>query len=98
LPIVALSLLAFAHLFDFGTFLVMTSRHGMAAEFNPIVIAVAQDFGLPGLTLAKVASVLFLSLTVVLLARTHRRRSASVLLMVGIAAGIFGGLSNIAST
>jgi len=98
LSIAALSLLALAHLFDFGTFLIMTSRHGMAAEINPVVIKVAQDYGLPGLTLAKAATVIFLSVTVVLLARTHRRRTASVLLMIGIAAGIFGGLTNIAST
>jgi hypothetical protein len=97
-PIVALCVLALAHLFDFSTFLVMTARHGLAAEYNPIVVAVAQDYGLPGLTLAKVATVVFLSLTVVLLVRTNRRRTASVLLMIGIAIGVFGGLSNIAST
>ena len=67
MPIAALSLLAMAHLFDFVTFLVMTSRHGLAAEFNPVVVTVAQDYGLPGLTLAKAATVIFLSVTVVLL-------------------------------
>ncbi len=98
MPIAALSLLATAHLFDFVTFLVMTSRHGLAAEVNPVVIKVAEEYGLPGLTLAKVGTVIFLSVAVVLLARTHRRGTASVLLMIGIAAGIFGGLTNIAST
>jgi hypothetical protein len=98
LPIAALSLLALAHLFDYVTFLVMTARHGLAAEYNPVVIAVAKDYGLPGLTLAKAASVIFLSLTILLLARTHRTRSALVLLLIGIGAGIIGGVSNITST
>jgi hypothetical protein len=98
LPIAALSLLAMAHLFDFATFLVMTSRHGLAAEINPVVIKVAQEYGLPGLTIAKAATVILLSVSVILLARTDRRKSASVLLLIGIAAGIFGGLTNIAST
>jgi hypothetical protein len=98
LPIAALSLLAAAHLFDYVTFIVMTSRHGLAAEINPVVIKVAQDYGLPGLTLAKAATVIFLSISVILLARQHRRGTASVLLIIGIAAGIFGGLTNIAST
>ena len=98
MPIAALSLLAVAHLFDFVTFLVMTSRHGLAAEVNPVVVKVATEFGLPGLTLAKAGTVIFLSVAVVLLARTHRRGTASVLLMIGIAAVVFGGLTNIAST
>jgi len=36
-----------------GTFLFMILRHGLSAEFNPVVVAVAQDYGLPGLTIAK---------------------------------------------
>jgi hypothetical protein len=98
LPIAALCLLALAHIFDFGTFLFMILRHGLSAEFNPVVVAVAQDYGLPGLTIAKVASVFFLTLSIVLLARHDRRRSATVLLLFGIVAGIFGGVSNMASS
>jgi hypothetical protein len=97
-PIVALSLLAMAHVFDFVTFLFMTARHGLAAEYNPVVVAVAQNWGLPGLTLAKAGSVLFLSVAIVVLGRTHLRRWASVLLIVGTALGVVGGLTNIAST
>jgi hypothetical protein len=99
LPIAALSLLALAsaHLFDYGTFLVMTARHGLVAELNPVVVAVAQDYGLPGLTLAKVLSVLFLSLTAVLMVRVHRRKVAGALIVIGITAGLIGGFSNIAS-
>lgn len=97
LPAVTLTLLALAHLFDFSTFLVMTNRHGLAAELNPIVSFMASEFGLPGLTIAKLASVVFLALTAVLLYRTRRQRSAMTLLIIGVVSGIVGGCSNIAS-
>lgn len=97
LPAATLTLLALAHLFDFGTFLVMTSRHGLAAELNPIVIYMDTTFGLPGLTVAKLASVVFLAVTAVILYRARRNRIATALLMIGVAAGIIGGCSNIAS-
>jgi hypothetical protein len=51
---------ASGHLFHFASFVVMTSRHGLAAELDPVVVALAEGFGLPGLTLAKVASVALL--------------------------------------
>lgn len=97
LPAATLTLLALAHLFDFGTFLVMTSRHGLSAELNPIVIYMDTTFGLPGLTIAKLASVVFLAVTAVILYRARRNRTATALLMIGVAAGIIGGCSNIAS-
>ena len=97
LPAATLTLLALAHLFDFGTFLVMTSRHGLAAELNPIVVFMATEYGLPGLTIAKLASVVFLAVTAVILYRARRNRMATGLLMIGVAAGINGGCSNIAS-
>jgi hypothetical protein len=98
LPFVALGLLALAHLFDYSTFLVMTNRHGLAAELNPVVIFVATDFGLAGVTIAKIASVAFLAVMIITLARLNRGRVAGVLLAIGIVAGVIGGLSNIAST
>lgn len=97
LPATALTLLVLAHLFDFSTFLVMTSRHGMSAELNPIVVFMASEFGLPGLTIAKLASVVFLAVTAVILYRSRRNRTATLLIVIGIAAGIIGGCSNIAS-
>ncbi|MEA2621456.1 MAG: hypothetical protein QOH61_366 [Chloroflexota bacterium] len=97
MPAITLSLLALAHLFDFSTFLVMTSRHGLAAELNPIVVFMATEFGLPGLTVAKLASVIFLGLTAVLLYRVRRNRTAALLLTIGVIAGVIGGCSNIAS-
>jgi hypothetical protein len=98
LPITALLLLLLAHAFDYVTFLAMTSRHGLAAEANPVVVAVAQGFGLPGLTVAKLGSVIFLAAVTVLLLRTRHRRAGLVLLVIGIGAGVLGGISNVAST
>ena len=93
----ALIFLVAAHAFDYFSFLVMTSKHGMAAEFNPIVVALAQEFGLPGLAVAKLGSVAFLA-GVVILAAPQRRKVASALLVIGISAGMIGGISNVAST
>jgi hypothetical protein len=92
----ALIFLVLAHAFDYVTFLAMMSKHGLAAELNPVVIGLAQSYGLPGLTIVKVASVVFLA-AVVVLAAPQRRRIAVVLVTVGITAGLFGGISNIAS-
>jgi hypothetical protein len=90
-------LLLLAHVFDYGTFLWMTSRHGLSAEANPIVVMMATDFGLPGLTLAKIASVLFLAGVTVLLYRSSHLRTARLLVAIGVIAGVLGGFSNVAS-
>ncbi len=93
---IALLALVAAHVFDYISFLVMTARHGLAAELNPLVVTLAQEFGLPGLTFAKIASVAFLA-GVVLVIAAQRRRMARIVLTVGITAGLVGGISNIAS-
>jgi len=92
----ALVLLVAAHVFDYVTFLVMTGRQGLEAELNPLVVHLAAEYGLPGLTLAKVVSVVFLAAVVVLIS-PHRRRVASTILVIGIVAGTVGGVSNVAS-
>lgn len=92
----ALALLVAAHAFDYISFLMMTAKHGLGAELNPIVVHLAQEFGLPGLTLAKVASVLFLAFVVVLVS-PQRRKVAGTLVVIGITAGMVGGVSNVAS-
>ncbi len=94
--LIAFSALALAHLFDFVSFVVMVQRHGLSAEANPIVVQIAQDAGLPGLTLAKLLTVGFAALILTILA-PRRRRLAMALLVFGIAAGLIGGVSNIAS-
>jgi hypothetical protein len=93
---IGLSVLALAHLFDYASFLVMVDRHGLAAEANPIVVRIAQNLGIPGLTLAKIATVGFAALLMFVIAQ-RRRRLAMGLLTFGVAAGMLGGFSNIAT-
>ena len=64
-----LAALLAAQLFDFGTFTLMVSKHGIVAELNPIVAQGFATFGLPVLVLAKIALVVLLASIVVLLAR-----------------------------
>jgi hypothetical protein len=92
----ALGILALAHVFDWASFLVMVGRHGLGAEANPIVVTLFEDAGVPGVTLAKLATVAFAALLAVLLA-PKRRRMAMVLLAFGVAAGLIGGFSNVAT-
>jgi hypothetical protein len=96
LPPLALAVLALAHLFDYTSFLVLMARHGLAAEANPVVVALAQEVGLPGLTVAKVISVGFAALLVMVIA-SWRRSVAVAVLVFGTGAGLLGGLSNIAA-
>jgi len=93
---VALGVLALAHLFDWLSFLVLLARHGIGAEANPIVVTLVEETGVPGVTLAKVATVAFAALLAVQIAPT-RRRMAMVLLTFGVVAGLVGGVSNIAT-
>ena len=92
----SLAVLALAHLFDYTSFLVMIERHGMAAEANPVVIVLADQVGLVGLTIAKVVTVAFAALLMIVIA-PRRRRLATGLLIFGISAGLVGGISNVAT-
>ena len=92
----ALGVLTLAHFFDWASFLIMVGRHGLGAEANPIVVKLFEEAGVPGVTLAKLATVAFAALLVVLLA-PKRRRMAMVLLSFGMIAGFVGGISNIAT-
>lgn len=93
---VALGVLAVAHLFDWASFLVMIARHGLSAEANPIVVQLVQDTGVPGVTLAKLATVALAALVAIVIA-PHRRRLAMGLLTFGVVAGMVGGLTNLAT-
>lgn len=95
MPVFFLALIA-AHLFDLVSFVVMTERHGMAAEANPIVVMLEEQIGLAGLTVAKIASVLIGGSIFVMLARNRRRLAIGVVLF-GVCAGMVGGLSNLAT-
>lgn len=91
-----LGLLAVAHFFDYASFLVLITRHTLAAEANPIVVRIATSTGIAGLTFAKVATVAFAALLILLVAPRHPRLSM-FLLFFGVAAGLVGGFSNVAS-
>ena len=93
---ISLVVLALAHLFDYTSFLVMVDRHGLGAELNPVVVRLAEETGLIGLTLAKVLTIGFAAALMVLIA-PRRRRLAMGLLMFGIGAGMVGGISNVAT-
>jgi hypothetical protein len=86
-----------AHLFDLVSFIAMTARHGIDAEANPVVVVLAEQVGLPGLTVAKLASVIIGGSVFVLLARGQRRKLAMGVVMFGVGAGLVGGFSNLAT-
>jgi hypothetical protein len=95
-----LATLLAAQLFDFGTFTLMVSRHGIVAELNPLVAQGFVAFGLPILVLVKLALVLLLGSIVVLVGRDGpARRSipglAASITVLGVIAGLVGGISNV---
>jgi hypothetical protein len=92
----AIGFLALAQFFDYVSFLMMTARHGLAAELNPLVVLMAQNVGLPGLTVAKAAAVVMAAATILIVGRRHPRLAVGVL-FVGSVAGLVGGISNVAT-
>ena len=94
--LVAIGVLALAHLFDYASFLLMIGRHGLQAEANPVVIGLIQETGLTGVTLAKLFTVAFAAVMALIIA-PRRRRLAMTLLTFGVVAGMVGGLTNLAT-
>ena len=92
----SLAILVAVHMFDLASFVVMTELHGMEAEANPLVVFLHGEIGLHGLTVLKLAVVTFGSAVFVMLA-PQRRRLAMAIAFYGIAAGLVGGLSNVAT-
>ena len=92
---VALALLVAAQAADYLTFLVMVETHGLGAERNPIVAAIASH-GLWLLTVAKAALVVFVASTFIV-SRLRRPRVAQLMLAFAIVAGAIGSVSNIAA-
>lgn len=89
-------LLAGAQAFDYVTFLVMAARHGIGAEANPLVIHLAESYGLPGVTAAKLFLIGLVGLTAIVIGR-QRPKLAALVIVAGVTAGTFGGVSNIVS-
>ena len=92
----AIAWLVLAHFFDWMTFLAMVGRHGLGAEGNPLVTHMATEWGLPGLTVAKIAAVALGAAVFAVLSPKNRRLALTVLVF-GIGAGVVGGISNLIS-
>lgn len=95
-----LAALLAAQLFDFGTFTLMVSRHGIVAEMNPIVAQGFDTFGMPILVGVKFALVVLLGSIVVVVGRNgHARRSipglAASITILAVIGGMVGGISNV---
>jgi hypothetical protein len=95
-----LAALLAAQLFDFGTFTLMVSRHGIAAEMNPLVAQGFDYYGLPILVVVKFALVILLGSIVVLLARDGPSRQsvrglAASITILAVIGGLVGGISNV---
>jgi hypothetical protein len=88
-----------AQLFDFGTFTVMIARHGIISEMNPLVAQGFTHFGVPILALMKVALVVLLASTIVVLHRHHSARpsasAATIVTVLAVLGGLVGGISNV---
>ena len=86
-----------AQLFDLATFVTMVGRLGPGAEVNPVVAAMLGAGGMTEVVLAKLALVVFVGATTVVLMKTGGRRvhrAGAVLLACAIVAGVFGGWTN----
>jgi len=91
-----LGLLIFAHVADYMTFVVMVAGQGLGTELNPLVVTIAEDFGLLLLTIAKFSTVLLVAATFLIVGRTRPRLAVGVLVL-GIFVGALGAFSNIAT-
>jgi hypothetical protein len=88
-----------AQLFDFATFTIMVRLHGIDAELNPLIERGFETGGLPVLFLAKLALVVLVGSTIVIIGRgaaprTAAARLASLVAVVAVAMGVVGGFSN----
>jgi hypothetical protein len=89
-------LLILTQLSDYMTFVIMVSRHGLGAEANPVVMMLAQDHGIFLLTAAKVAAVVLVATTFMVVGRSRPRLAAAVLLF-GVISGGIGAFTNLAT-
>jgi hypothetical protein len=86
---------------DLATFSVMVARHGAGAEANPVVSDLFDSFGMPAVVVVKlVLIVVVAALSLAAAGRGGRGLWAFVgglPLAVAIAAGIIGGITNVAT-
>jgi hypothetical protein len=88
-----------AQMFDFVTFTIMVERHGVQAELNPIVAASFLTGGLPILFFVKLALVMLVGATIVILGRRESpievpSKLASLITVAAVIGGVFGGWTN----
>jgi hypothetical protein len=83
-----------AQLADLLTFLVMLDVRGVTAELNPVAATMLDMHHLALLVVAKVASWALIIASIALLAR-RTPRVAELIMLVGIAAGLLGAVSNL---
>ena len=100
-PILRFRLIAIfaAQMFDFVTFTIMVERHGVQAELNPIVAASFLTGGLPILFFVKLALVMLVGSTIVILGRRESpiavpSKLASLVTVAAVIGGVFGGWTN----
>jgi hypothetical protein len=93
-----------AQMLDIATFAIMVSRHGIVTEMNPLVAQGFAGSGMPMVILMKVALVVLVSSTIIVLgrrktpARGAARDLAQMVTLVAVVAGLVGGISNVAAT
>ena len=91
-----------AQLFDLATFTIMVGRHGIGTELNPLVAHGFAGFGMPMVVVMKVALVVLLGATIVVLGRgrsdTWTRVWAATIAVSAVVAGLIGGISNTMAT
>ena len=89
----------FAQLLDLATFARMVTIHGPAAEANPLVASLLADHGLPFVAVTKLAGLsVIVGVIAVLAAREGAKghpRLALAIAAAAVAAGLFGGWTNV---
>jgi hypothetical protein len=92
--VAALVAVGVAQLADLATFLRMIDVHGIEAELNPLVSAVATHHGTDVLIVAKLGLIVFVVAAFAIIATQRERLAASVLTFATIA-GLVGATSNV---
>lgn len=86
---------------DLATFSVMVARHGAGAEANPVVSDLFDSFGMPAVVVVKLVLIVIVSALSLAAAGRGGRGLWAVIgglpLAVAIAAGLIGGITNVAT-
>jgi hypothetical protein len=95
----AVAAATFAQLLDLATFARMVTIHGPAAEANPLIASLLADHGLPFVAVTKLAGLsVIVGVIAVLAAREAPKshpRLAIAIAAAAVAAGLFGGWTNV---